>query len=765
MNQENDMASNVDTPEELNERDLTEKNPIDDQDVDVKAKFMKEMAENGFPVDDVIADGKIHRFHVEADAPKSENGAYFLHLNGIPNGKFGTWKDGSNGLDHKWIAKPEKELTPEEREALKRQQEEDKRRWEAEHKRREEEKKQKQDEAAKLAVKNWEAGDADPEHVGQHSYILAKGIQPHGARISTSKDHYSGWLMYPRRNVHDEIRNLQFISGTGEKRPVTGGEVNGTYTFFSGNLDSLECDISEGIATALSILKATGHHVIVTFGKSNMPKVAQAIKDRMKADPEFFKGMRFLVCADNDADGGGEKCAKEAAQILDCAVVFPHFTEKQIAEYGRTHVTTDKDGKPKAGIPTDFNDLHQLAGQDEVKHQIEVVTGEEQKLEPIVLTGKEFLSLEIPPKQYVLEPVIPLKGLIMMFADRGMGKTFAMLYMAFAIASGGNVFRWCAPKPRKVFYIDGEMPDIDMQTRMREADETGMYPGWQENLEILNWDRQEPNDYYMPNLATDEGRAYIAECVERAEVIVIDSINTTMRFKDSNCEDDWKPVQDWLKRLRAAGKTVVLLHHTNKVGGSRGTSAREDVLDTVIKLERPVDYTEDQGARFVVRLTKARGVCGEQALPFEAWLKNGLWEIAPVTIPDKPSRKDPAKEFLEDLLSEGPMPFKQLVEKAKAHGISRSALYEAKKLIPGIETFWDGRIRTWAINTSQQFQQFQYSNSSGAKGPETVVETLSGNSFDNSFDNSFNSPLPQNVETVETVETVADRNTPKGVDI
>ena len=54
---------------------------------------------------------------------------------------------------------------------------------------------------------------------------------------------------------------------------------------------------------------------------------------------------------------------------------------------------------------------------------------------------------------------------------------------------------------------------------------------------------------------------------------------------------------------------------------ARGTSKREDVLDTVIQLKHPADYDVDEGARFEVHLTKARGVHGDNALPFEAKLE------------------------------------------------------------------------------------------------------------------------------------------------
>jgi hypothetical protein len=79
---------------------------------------------------------------------------------------------------------------------------------------------------------------------------------------------------------------------------------------------------------------------------------------------------------------------------------------------------------------------------------------------------------------------------------------------------------------------------------------------------------------------------------------------------------------------------------TSDGGGenARGTSKREDVLDTVIHLKRPESYLASEGARFEVHLTKARGVHGVEAAPFEAKLEhlNGksVWTMRDVVDTD-----------------------------------------------------------------------------------------------------------------------------------
>jgi len=74
---------------------------------------------------------------------------------------------------------------------------------------------------------------------------------------------------------------------------------------------------------------------------------------------------------------------------------------------------------------------------------------------------------------------------------------------------------------------------------------------------------------------------------------------------------------DWLKALRRAGHSVLLVHHSGKDGGQRGTSKREDLLDTVIALKRPEEYSPEQGAVFEVAFEKARGAFGEDVEPFQ----------------------------------------------------------------------------------------------------------------------------------------------------
>lgn len=236
------------------------------------------------------------------------------------------------------------------------------------------------------------------------------------------------------------------------------------------------------------------------------------------------------------------------------------------------------------------------------------------------VTIEELLQRKIPMREYILNPWLREKEIGLVHAWRGIGKTFFTLNLAYASASGGSYLGWRAPRPRKVLYIDGEMPARTMQERLAaiiKGSETvdAFDP---ENLRFICADLQ---DAPLPNLSTREGQAAIAPHVETADLVIIDSISTLASYGEENAAESWLPLQAWALDLRRRGKTVVFVHHDGKGGQQRGTSKREDILDVVIHLRRPSDYDPSEGARFEVHFAKARALYGQAVNPVEARLE------------------------------------------------------------------------------------------------------------------------------------------------
>ena len=292
------------------------------------------------------------------------------------------------------------------------------------------------------------------------------------------------------------------------------------------------------------------------------------------------------------------------------------------------------------------------------------------RLRPLTLA--EFFSLSIKLREMVLDPIIPEKGLAMLYASRGMGKTHIALGIAYAVATGTKVLKWTAPRPRRVLLIDGEMPAAALQEWFANivAGTKGVEAA-PDMLKILAGDLIEEGG--IGNLASPAVQAELEPSLHDVALLILDNLSSLTAVIRDNDADSWGPIQDWLLRLRRRGISVLIVHHAGKGGQQRGTSRREDVLDTSISLRRPSDYAPSEGARFEVHLEKARAILGDAAKPFEAKLevRNGeaVWTIREID----DLHRARVKAMLDDEMS--------IRDIADELDISKSAVHRLKKKI------------------------------------------------------------------------------------
>lgn len=471
-------------------------------------------------------------------------------------------------------------------------------------------------EAARKAADLWSKANPHPDP--NHAYLVRKGgLPPLGIRQMDNA------LVVPVHGADKALTGLQFIQPDGQKRFITGTRKAGSWCVLKPEgippADWTAILIAEGWATAASLHTATGLPVFIAFDCGNLSAVAGYIRQQ-------FPAARLLFCADDDAHGKGQHHAHQAARQNNGMAIIP--------QWGGIDMSHER--------LTDFNDLHRAVGLDAVRHQIgnalenyatgpsrpandapETDEGDRQQRtgkreKPPIKHAKaysiaEFLSITLPPRINLLSPWMPAQGLAMVYAPRGIGKTFFGLNVAYAVASGGSFLCWKAEAAMRVMYIDGEMPAVTMQERLaaivnsHEAEAAG------DALLIVTPDMQDGEP--MPDLSTIEGQAAIAPLLEGVRLIVVDNISTLCRTGTENESDSWDVVQMWALKQRSAGRSVLFVHHAGKTGAQRGTSKREDVLDTVIALRRPGDYTPGQGASFEVHFEKARGFSGDEAEP------------------------------------------------------------------------------------------------------------------------------------------------------
>lgn len=234
----------------------------------------------------------------------------------------------------------------------------------------------------------------------------------------------------------------------------------------------------------------------------------------------------------------------------------------------------------------------------------------------IVVDAAGLLAATFPDRTMLLSPWLESQSLSMVFAWRGIGKTHLALNIAYALASGGEFLGWRAASPVSVVYIDGEMPGSALRDRVARIVASADREPPEGHLRFVTPDMQANG--VMPNLADRDGQRAIDAVLGDAKVVIVDNLSCLVRGGKENESESWTPVAEWALRMRATGRSVVFIHHAGKGGQQRGTSKREDLLDTVIAMKRPADYTEDQGARFELHFEKARSLFGQDVAPIEA---------------------------------------------------------------------------------------------------------------------------------------------------
>lgn len=227
-------------------------------------------------------------------------------------------------------------------------------------------------------------------------------------------------------------------------------------------------------------------------------------------------------------------------------------------------------------------------------------------------TLDEFLNHPFPAPEPILGKWLTARSLVMLAGFRGVGKTFASLGIATAVASGAPLLGWAAGPARGVLLVDGEMDPAELQGRLRAI--KGGLPGSLATLAGRNLAILTHADFEngIPNLADplQRGRRLVEEAAEDCELIILDNLSTLTACSDENASSEWQSMQDWLVGLRRRGKAVLLIHHGGKPdwesgrSKQRGTSKREDVLNTSVMLHRPPGMSRD---KFLWEWTKTRG--------------------------------------------------------------------------------------------------------------------------------------------------------------
>jgi putative DNA primase/helicase len=272
------------------------------------------------PPDDIIADGRLHRFASNGE-PRDDAGYYVLFADEILAGMFGCWRA---DYQENWCSR-RRNFTPIE-------QRDHRQRIEAAKLEAAEERRVRQAMAQQHAADFWSSASEGIDH----PYLQRKRISGRGSRVRHPM------LLVP---LHDETRalvNLQMINPDGEKRFLPGGKVRGCSCTLQGHpLRHLVC---EGFATGAALWEATGDTVHIAFNAGNLTTVAVQVRSAHPA-------AAITIAADDDhitQGNPGTTKGIEAAIACNGQLAVPLF------------------GPGRRDKATDFNDLFTDEGPEAV---------------------------------------------------------------------------------------------------------------------------------------------------------------------------------------------------------------------------------------------------------------------------------------------------------------------------------------------------------------------------------------------------------------
>lgn len=191
--------------------------------------------------------------------------------------------------------------------------------------------------------------------------------------------------------------------------------------------------------------------------------------------------------------------------------------------------------------------------------------------------------LRNPPK-VIVDGVIFKGGLTVMAGHSGTGKTWVVMDLAMAIASGQN---WLGRKVEKsrVGYIDEEMGDWGWYSRL-DMIQRGRLLHYDKSWDILI------NHFMGIDLRTPEGGAELTYHITSngLEILFIDSLSGIHQGDENNTKDMTVVMNTLLRISKETGCAIFVLHHVKKSDGDyRGSGLIENKADNLFKMTKDDD--------------------------------------------------------------------------------------------------------------------------------------------------------------------------------
>ncbi len=190
-------------------------------------------------------------------------------------------------------------------------------------------------------------------------------------------------------------------------------------------------------------------------------------------------------------------------------------------------------------------------------------------------------------REYLIPDVLPHPSVALIYGAGGDGKSMFAWTLAKHIATGAPFVvrgKHVPVQQGPVLLLNGDQPLLQLKEQLEEVE----YPLDDRTKLLTDWSLQR--------------YAQFIKLMEKVQpkLVVIDSLIGCSggRAFDENKSDFATPLY-WLTRNNGVlfpATTILIIHHANKQGGFRGTSAIRDAVDTTLSLRKPSKEEVEKGS-------------------------------------------------------------------------------------------------------------------------------------------------------------------------
>ena len=203
-------------------------------------------------------------------------------------------------------------------------------------------------------------------------------------------------------------------------------------------------------------------------------------------------------------------------------------------------------------------------------------------------TAAENPTSRVGRQEELITGFLPHPSLVKIAGRPKIGKTHVAVSLMSSLSQGKPFMKWSIPSPRRVLFIDGDMPGKELQQRFRGWLGDGPYSNLviisNEHFRQVRGAKLELNrlDHQQLILQTLEA---LAEEERRPDVIILDSLSSLACGWNKNDPEEIVNMIRFLVHLRQEGYTVIITHNAEKKLESPALAALDEAADIAIRLD------------------------------------------------------------------------------------------------------------------------------------------------------------------------------------